>query len=164
MSNIVLNNTGSLVASSWPVLLLAAVVGALMGHFDAFLLHSWVGVAVTTLLMLCMLSLFHLRAARRLNSKYGLNLISNSDAHRSMFAGLMFLCALLFLVLAAAGLLPMWLHSHVLVEADSAIARGDEAQLPSYFTSLGILYGIVFATFTVCASLVLWLPFGMSKR
>lgn len=161
-SNILLNNLGSTIAATWLQLLVAALSGLAIGRFDTVLLHSWIGVIATCLVMIVLLLMFHLRVVRILRVRHGLE-VSFSVRRNGRVYGQMFLCAMLFIVLTVAGILPLWLHSHISVEADTAAAMGDPTDLPGYFTALGMLFGTVFTVFTLCSSLVLWLPLSNAK-
>ena len=161
-SNILLNNAGSTLLASWPALLVAALAGITIGRFDAFMLQSWTGIIATSIVMLLLLMMFHLRVVRVLRVRHGLTL-TFSALRNSRLYGQLFLCTMLFLLLTVAGLLPLWLHSHISVEADAAAAMGDPTDLPSYFTALGMMFGAVFSAFTLCSSLVLWLPLSNRK-
>lgn len=180
----ILGNMWKLLSVSCPILLIAAIAGALIGNFDAQLLQSLRGglVLLAIMLLLSLLFLFNLSMHLRryhtsgqlslrlsfqlLRHESGATLSSMWRALKRMFAsdsigglfGLLFVGGLTALLLSAIALLPLWLHSSIQQAANAALAINDPADLPSYFTPLGWFYGAIFTVFTLCFQLLLLLP------
>ncbi|MBO4906695.1 MAG: hypothetical protein J5486_06645 [Bacteroidaceae bacterium] len=159
-SNVFVNNILSLIGASWLILVIAAIIGIGIGSYDYMLLHSWGGIAATSALVAFTMLVFHLRMTTLLRNRYGLR---PTFVSKPQTLGALFVCMLAFIILVIAGILPLWLHSHISLEALQAVAMGDTTDLPSYFDALGLLCGAVFMPFTLISSLVFYIPLCTAK-